>query len=334
MKAYQYRMGGSIDELKLVDLPEPSAGPGEVVVRMRAASINFRDLLVVSGRYPRGQQDLIVPLSDGAGEIVDRGEGVTELAVGDRVTPIFFQDWDRGPMRDSDSHSALGGSIDGVAAEYRVFCADKVVKIPAHLSFAEASTLPCAALTAWNGLHGPRPVVAGDTVLTLGTGGVSIFALQFAHAAGACVAITSSSDEKLAKARALGASYTINYRTNPDWSAQLRELTGNRRADHVIETGGGGTLLQSIQSTRRDGWIHIIGLISPGEIDPVHILLAGVTLRGTEVGSRDMFAAMNRSIEHSSVKPVIDRSFAFEDLPEALRYLETGSHFGKITIEI
>ena len=332
MKAYQYRMGGTIDDLVIVDLPVPTPGAGQVLLRMKAASLNFRDLLVVHGRYPRGQQEVIVPLSDGAGEVVQLGAGVGDLAVGNRVAPLFFQSWQRGPMTDGDSGSALGGSIDGVAAEYRVFDADKVIKIPAHLSYAEAATLPCAGLTAWNGLHGPSPVVAGDTVLTLGTGGVSIFALQFAHAAGARVIVTSSSDAKLAKARALGADLVVNYASNPEWAATVRAMTEGRGVDHVIETGGGGTMLRSIQSTRRNGWIHVIGLVAPGEVDPVHILLGGVVLRGTEVGSREMFAAMARSIEQSRISPVIDRTFDFHALPEALRYLESGGHFGKVVI--
>ncbi|WP_068072441.1 zinc-dependent alcohol dehydrogenase family protein [Novosphingobium lentum] len=334
MKAYRYTMGSTLDELALVDLPDPIAGPGQVLLRMRAASLNYRDLLVVQGRYPRGQLDVISPLSDGCGEVVAVGEGVDRFAVGDSAIPLFFQSWLRGPMLDSDGESALGGSLDGVAAQYRVFDADKVIRAPRNLNFAQAATLPCAALTAWNGLHGPRPLVAGETLLTLGTGGVSTFALQFAHAAGARVIVTSSSDEKLAKARALGADCTINYREHPEWSAKVREFTNGRGADHVIETGGGGTMLESVRSTARNGWIHVIGLVAPGQIDPVHVLLAGVTLRGTEVGSREMFEAMNRSIEKSRIEPLVDRVFEFEELPAALRYLEQASHFGKVVIRI
>lgn len=312
----------------------PVVRPGTVLVRMRAASLNFRDVLVVTGRYPRGQQETIIPLSDGAGEIVELGDGVEGFVVGDKVAPIFFQSWDRGPMHDNDSASALGGSIDGVAAEYSLFPSSGVIKVPNHLSYEEAACLPCAGLTAWNGLHGSSPVEAGDTVLTLGTGGVSIFALQLAQASGARVIVTSSSDEKLAKARGLGADHTVNYGSFPNWGAEVRQWTGGEGVDHVIETGGGGTLLQSIQATRRGGAIHIIGLIAPGEIDPVHILLGGVTLRGTEVGSREMFEAMNRSISHSQIRPIIDRVFGYEELPDALHFLAEGSHFGKIVIQI
>ena len=334
MKAYQYRMGEPISALKIVDLPMPSVGPGQVLVKMHAASLNFRDLLVVTGQFPRAQQDVIIPLCDGAGEVVKVGSGVTTLKVGDRVTPLYSQSWMAGEMQDSDTAWSLGGCIDGVAAQYRAFGEMGVLKFPDHLSYAEAATLPCAGLTVWNSLHGPRPLSAGDTLLTLGTGGVSIHAVQMAHAAGAEVIVTSSSDEKLARARALGADHVINYVKTPDWDVAVREITGGRGADHVIENAGGATLLRSIKSTRRGGWIHIIGLIAPGEIDPVHILLSGVMLRGQEVGSREMFAAMNRSLAHSRIKPVVDKVFAFDQLADALGELGTGKHFGKLVLSI
>ena len=334
MKAYQYRMGEPIAALKLVELPMPSVGPGQVLVKMHAASLNFRDLLVVTGQFPRTQQDVIIPLCDGAGEVVEVGSGVTTLKIGDRVTPLYNQSWMAGEMQDSDTAWSLGGCIDGVAAEYRAFGEMGVLKFPDHLSYAEAATLPCAGLTVWNSLHGLRPLTAGDTLLTLGTGGVSIHALQMAHAAGAEVIITSSSDEKLARAKALGADHVINYVTTPDWDVAVRKITGGRGVDHVIENGGGETVLRSIKSTRRGGWIHIIGLIAPGEIDPVHILLSGVTLCGKEVGSREMFAAMNRSLAHSKIKPVVDKVFAFDQLADALGELGKGKHFGKLVLSI
>jgi len=334
MKAYQYRLGGSMKDLSIVERAPPRPGPGQVLVRMRAASLNYRDILVVTGKYPRAQQDSIIPLSDGAGEITELGAGVTGFSVGDRVAALFFQSWTRGEMRDRDSHTALGGSIDGVAAQYCVFSADSTLRIPEHMSFEEGATLPCAALTAWNGVTGPRAVRSGDTVLTLGTGGVSIFALQLAKSAGASVIVTSSSDEKLARARKLGADDAINYVTTPDWHVAVRGLTGGRGVDHVIETAGGGTMERSIASTRRGGFIHVIGLVAPGQFDPVHILLGGVTLRGTEGGSLEMFASMNRAMAQAKIKPVIDRVFAFEALPAALDYLQTGRHFGKIVVTI
>lgn len=334
MKAYQYTLGGGIDDLVVVDLPEPRAGPGQVVVRMRAASLNFRDILVTTGRYPRAQKEIVIPLSDGAGEIADVGAGVSGLAIGDRVCPLYFQSWQSGPMLDHYGETALGGSIDGIAAEYCVFDADKVIRFPDHLSFAEAATLPCAGLTAWNGLHGPVPLVAGDAMLTLGTGGVSIFALQFAAAAGATTIITSSSDKKLERAAALGAHHDINYNADTEWGTAVRTITGGRGVDHVIETGGGGTMMQSVAATRRYGWIHGIGVIAPGAVDPVHMMLAGIIFRGTEVGSRAMFEDMNRSLARSAIHPVIDRSFAFAELPQALKSLAEGSHFGKIVVAL
>lgn len=334
MNAYQYRMGEAISALQIVDLPMPVAGPGQVVVKMHAAALNFRDLLVVTGQFPRSQQEVIIPLCDGAGEVVEVGSGVTALKVGDRVTPLYNQSWMAGEMQEADTAWSLGGCVDGVAAEYCVFGELGVLKFPGHLSYQEAATLPCAGVTAWNGLHGPRPLVAGETLLTLGTGGVSIHALQMAHAAGAEVIVTSSSDEKLARAKALGADHVINYQSTPDWDEAVREITGGRGADQVIENGGGATLLKSIRATRRGGWIHIIGLIAPGEIDPVHILLSGVHLRGLEVGSREMFAAMNRSLAHSGIKPVVDKVFAFDQLAEALGDLGSGKHFGKLVLSI
>ena len=334
MQAYQYRMGEPISALQIVELPVPAVGPGQVLVRMHAASLNFRDLLVVTGRFPRVQQEVIIPLSDGAGEVVAVGEDVTSLVVGDRVTPLYCQTWMAGEMEDRDTAWSLGGCIDGVAAQYRVFGEQGVLKFPDHMTYHEAATLPCAALTVWNSLHGSCPLAAGDTVLTLGTGGVSIHALQMAHAAGAEVIVTSSSDEKLARAKALGADHVINYVSTPDWDVAVRAITGGRGVDHVIENGGGATLHRSIKSTRRGGWIHIIGLIAPGEIDPVHILLSGVTVRGKEVGSRAMFAAMNRSLAHSRIRPVVDKVFAFDQLAEALGTLGTGQHFGKLVLSI
>jgi hypothetical protein len=334
MKAYQYRMGEPIAALQIVDLPMPSVGPGQVLVKMHAAALNFRDILVVTGQFPRAHQDVIIPLCDGAGEIIEVAGDVSALKVGDRVTPLYNQRWMAGEMQDSDTAWSIGGCIDGVAAEYRVFDAMGVLKFPDHLSYAEAATLPCAGVTAWNALHGPRPLAAGETVLTLGTGGVSIHALQLAHAAGAEVIVTSSCDAKLARAKALGADHVINYAATPDWDLAVREITGGRGVDHVIENAGGATMLRSIRSTRRGGWIHVIGLIAPGEIDPVHILLSGVIVRGQEVGSREMFAALNRSLAHSGIKPVVDKVFAFDQLPAALGELGSGGHFGKLVLTI
>jgi NADPH:quinone reductase-like Zn-dependent oxidoreductase len=334
MKAYKYPVGGSIEDLELIEIDTPRPAAGQVLVRMRAASLNFRDLLVVSGKYPRAQQDTIIPLSDGAGEVVELGRDVTGFAVGDRVLPVFFQSWLRGPMLPGDTASALGGSIDGVAAQYRVFEAERIVHFAPHLSFVEASTLPCAGLTAWNGLNGPVPISSADTVLTLGTGGVSIFAMQLARASGARVVITSSSDAKLERARDLGANSIVNYRSDPEWDVSVRALTQGRGVDHVIETGGGGTMQRSISCTRRGGWVHVIGLVAPGTIDTVHVLLSGVILRGTEVGSLEMLKALNRAVDNARLHPVVDRVYEFSALPAALRDLAAGEHFGKLAITI
>lgn len=332
MKAYQYRKGSTLSDLCLVECPVPRPGPGQVLVKIHSVSLNYRDLLVVTGKYPGFQPDNLIPLSDGAGEVVELGNGVESLKIGARVTPSFFQSWKRGEMLDTDRESTLGGSVNGVAAQYCVFDADGLLEIPPHLGFEEAATLPCAALTAWNGLHGPQPLTAGETVLTLGTGGVSIFALQLAQAAGAKVVITSSSEKKLEKAHDLGADKCINYAECLDWEKEVLEFTDGRGVDHVIETVGGGTIGKSIVSTRRGGWIHVIGLISAGQIDSADVLLGGVKLRGVEVGSLEMHAAMNRSFSHSLITPVIDRSFPFGALPDALRYLQGGHHFGKVIL--
>lgn len=334
MKAYRFDKGGTIDDLMIIERDIPRPKDGEVLVRMRAASLNFRDILVATSRYPRSQPDSIVPVSDGAGEVVEVGAGVTRVAIGDRVSPCFFQAWLRGAMEPGDGDSALGGSIDGVLAEYCVFAEAGLVRVPDHLSYEEASTLPCAALTAWNGLYGGHPLAAGQTVLVLGTGGVATFAVQFAHAAGARVIVTSSSDDKLAKARALGADEGINYSADTAWEQTVLALTQRRGVDHVIETAGGATTQQSIACTRRGGSVHVIGVMAPGLIDPVSILLGSVTVRGTEVGSREMFEAMGRLISHAAIRPVIDRSFAFDDTRQAYRYLEAAKHQGKVVISI
>jgi NADPH:quinone reductase-like Zn-dependent oxidoreductase len=247
MKAYQYRMGEPISALRIVDLPMPRVGPGQVLVRMHAAALNFRDLLVVTGQFPRAQQEVIIPLCDGAGEVVEVAGDVSTLKVGDRVTPLYNQRWMAGEMQDGDTAWSLGGCIDGVAAEYRVFGEMGVLKFPDHLSYAEAATLPCAGVTVWNALHGLRPIAAGDTLLTLGTGGVSIHALQMAHAAGAEVIVTSSSDEKLARAKALGADHVINHAAF-DQKHPARRLDSHHRADRAGRNRSGPHLAE-----RRDG---------------------------------------------------------------------------------
>jgi NADPH:quinone reductase-like Zn-dependent oxidoreductase len=333
VKAFEIQGGFGLAALRMVERTEPQAGLGQVVVRMRAAALNYRDLLVVRGQYNPRMPLPRVPLSDGAGEVVELGSGVTEWAVGDRVAGCFFQDWSAGPLSDRAAKSALGGAIDGVAAELVAFRSEGLVRVPKHLNWDEAATLPCAAVTAWHALvvGGLQP---GQTVLTLGTGGVSLFALQFAKLVGSRVILTSGSNDKLARARELGADEGINYRNQPEWDRRVRELTGGEGVDQVVELGGAGTLPLSMRSVRSGGRINLIGVLTgaAGEVNPLPAVMKGLTIQGIFVGSRAMFEAMNRALEHHQVRPVIDRSFGWADLPAALTYLESGQHFGKIVV--
>ncbi|HKP11061.1 MAG TPA: NAD(P)-dependent alcohol dehydrogenase [Blastocatellia bacterium] len=333
MKAYEVRQFG-IDNLAPVERDEPQAAAGEVIVRLRAASLNYRDLMFVKGTYNPKAKLPAVPFSDGAGEVTALGEGVTRWRVGDRVCPIFVQGWIEGPATMQKNRTALGaGDRDGVLREMAAFHEDALVKIPEHLSYEEAATLPCAAVTAWNALVHSGNLKAGETVLALGTGGVSVFALQIARMYGARVIITSSSDEKLARARELGASETINYQKTPDWDKEVAVLTSRFGVDHVIEVGGAGTLSKSLNAARVGGHVALIGVLaSGGSFNPISVLMKGVRLQGVFVGSRQMFEEMNRAIEANHLRPVIDRTFAFDEVADALRYMESGSHFGKIVI--
>jgi NADPH:quinone reductase-like Zn-dependent oxidoreductase len=334
MKAYELTQFG-LENLVLVEREKPRPGPNEVVVRFHAASLNFRDLMFVKGVYnPRAKLPAI-PLSDGAGEVVEIGSDVSQWKTSDRVCPIFNQSWLEGRPSLRKNRATLGaGDLDGVAREYGAFNENGLVRIPEHLSFEEAATLPCAGVTAWNALVESGRLRAGDTVLTLGTGGVSVFALQFSKMHGAAVIATSSSVEKLNRARELGANETINYRLTPDWDKEVSRLTNNIGVDHVVEVGGTGTLSKSVNSTSVGGHVALIGVLaSGGDFDPRRILMKGVRLQGIFVGSRQMFEDMNSAIEVNRMRPVISRIFAFEELAEALKYMETGSHFGKIVIK-
>ena len=334
MRAWQIQSAEGIDGLKLATLSPAEPGPGEVRVRVRASSINYRDLSVVSDPVARGIPLPRIPNSDGAGEVLAVGAGVSEFIPGDRVAGWFFQNWADGACSPEAMASALGGALDGMLAEEVILKAAGVVKIPGHLSDAEAATLPCAALTAWRALVDVGRVKAGDTVLLLGTGGVSIFALQFACLMGARVIITSSSDEKLARARALGAWQTVNYRDNPDWEKVVLEMTEGRGVDLTVEVGGAGTLEKSIAATRIAGIIGLIGVLSGGEINPRPIMAKSITLQGIYVGSRRLFQDMNRAIAAAELRPVIDRTFAFDEAPEAYRAMRAAGHFGKLVIEV
>jgi NADPH:quinone reductase-like Zn-dependent oxidoreductase len=334
MKAYQIQTAAGIDGLTLLDLPVPKPGAGQVLIRVRATSLNYRDTAVVSGRYP-GQILPMIPLSDGAGEVIEVGEAVTRVQVGARVAGIFFQDWIAGKLTREKIKSALGGAIDGMLAEYVVLNQDGLVHLPAHLSYEEGATLPCAAVTAWQALVDRGRLTAGETVLLLGTGGVSIFALQFAKILGAKVIITSSSDEKLAQAKQLGADETINYKTFPNWDEKVYELTQQQGVDQVIEVGGAGTLEKSLRSTGVGGRISLIGVLGgAGDVNHTQMLMKSIDVQGIYVGSREMFEAMNRAIALHQIKPMIDHVFPLTEAPEAYRHLLSGSHFGKVVIQL
>ena len=311
---------------------------GQVLVRIHAASLNYRDILVSDGRYPRPYAENLIPVSDGAGEVVQVGDDVTEYKVGDRVCGLFHQYWIDGEFKDEHMGGTLGGGIQGMLQHYRVFDTKGLIKFPAHLSYEEASTLPCAALTAWNALaENPTQHIGPDqTVLVLGTGGVSIFAIQFAAAAGARVIVTSSSDAKLAKAKELVATDFINYSKNPNWDEKVREITNGRGVDHVMEVGGAGTLERSLKAVKRGGQIHMIGVLAgSASVDyGAAILFGGLTLRGLLVGSKGMFERMNRTIQHHNIKPVVDRVFPFAEAKEALEYFSSQKHVGKVVIRI
>jgi NADPH:quinone reductase-like Zn-dependent oxidoreductase len=334
MKVYEYQKFG-LENLTLVERDEPRAAAYEVVVKFRAASLNYRDLMFAKGVYNPNARLPAVPCSDGAGEVVAVGDSVTRWKVGDRVCPIFTQGWLEGRRSSQKDRTALGGGdLDGVLREYGAFHENGLVRIPDHLSFEEAATLPCAAVTAWNALIDTGRLKAGETVLTLGTGGVSIFAVQFAKMHGARVIATSSSDEKLARVRKLGADETINYKKTPDWDKEVARLTGGTGVDHVVEVGGAGTLAKSVNSARTEGIVYVIGVLAGGGgIDHVRVLMKGIRLQGIMVGSRQMFEEMNRAIVANGLKPVIDRTFPFEEAREALKYMESGSHFGKIVLK-
>ncbi len=320
------------DHLRLEDRPSPAPGPGEVSVKVRAASLNYRDLLVVSGKYNPRMPLPRVPGSDASGEVTAIGDGVAPFQIGDRVCGTFFQDWIDGPITEAAAKSALGGATDGAFAEEVLFAERGLVTMPSHLSFEEAACLPCAALTAWNALTGAFDP-AGKTVLVQGTGGVSLFALQFAVALGAKVFISSGNDEKLRKALNLGATAGVNYRTTPDWEKWVRQQTGNAGVDLVVEVGGAGTLEKSVKSLRHGGQIALIGVLAGGSgFDPLPLMMKAATLRGIFVGSRTQFIAMNTFLEQNTIHPILDRVFRFEELPAALEYLESAKHFGKVVL--
>jgi len=337
MKVYELKKGAtSLDALVRAERPDPQPGPGEVAIRIRATSLNYRDQMIVTGNYFSGavSRDTI-PLSDGAGEVAAVGAGVKRFKTGDRVAGTFFQGWISGPM--VERFPALGVPLDGVLAEQIVLHEDGVIAIPPSISIEQAATLPCAGLTAWNALMvSGKSVKPGDTVLCIGTGGVSIAALQFAKAAGARVIVTSSSDEKIKRAGILGASDGVNYKRFPDWEKEVLRITGGRGADHVIENGGAGSLTRSFEVAAFGGKVALIGFLAgvKGDINPAILMMKSGTMAGIGVGSRAMFEDMNRAIEVNKIKPLVDKVFPFDQAADAYRCQAAGDFVGKVVIAI
>jgi NADPH:quinone reductase-like Zn-dependent oxidoreductase len=341
MRAYPVTQFG-LEHLQQAELPPLHTAPGMVLIKVHAVSLNYRDLLIVQGFYNPKMALPRIPCSDGAGEIIAIGEGVTRVGVGDRVCGIFMQHWLDGPLTAEKSKAALGGDIDGMLAEYVLLHQDGVVRFPEHLTYEEAATLPCAGVTAWNALHHggnpARPTLPGETVLIQGTGGVSIFALQFAKLLGAKVIGTSSSEEKLARAYTLGLDAGCNYKQRPDWSKWVGEVTHGVGTDRIIEVGGAGTFGQSLRAARVEGMVAQIGVLSGGTItEPLAltpILHKQLRVQGIYVGSRAMFEEMNAAITTAKLHPVVDHVFPLDQAREAFLHMQSAAHFGKIVIRV
>jgi NADPH:quinone reductase-like Zn-dependent oxidoreductase len=337
VKVWTVDGGFGLDQLTPAQRPSPDPGPGQILLRMKAASLNYRDLLMIRGHYNPRQPLPLVPCSDGVGEVLAVGPGVTRFAVGDRACPIFAQAWIGGEPDADAGRSTLGGPIDGTLQQLMVVHEQSAVHPPAHLSDEEAACLPCAGVTAWRALVTEGGVKSGDTVLTLGTGGVSLFAVQIAKMLGARVVVTSSRDGKLARAKALGADHGINYRRDTAWGKSVAKWTEGRGVDLVMELGGAGTLNQSLRAVRVGGTISLIGVLdgASGEVPLTRILMRGVRVQGVFVGNRQDFEALNRALTaHPDVRPQVDRVFGFDEVPAALDYLSQGVHMGKVVVRI
>ena len=337
MKSLQFDAPWGLESLRVADVPDPEPSPGEVLIRMRAISLNYRDLMMITGAI-RGKSDVeapLVPFSDGCGIVEKIGEGVVRFAVGDRVCPIFFQDWIDGPPTAPKLATPLVHPISGVGRELAVYPQHGLVKVPDILTDAEAASLPCAGVTAWQGLFANINLLPGSTVLLIGTGGVSILGLQFAAAAGCQTIILSSSDDKLARAAAMGATHGINYRQHPEWAREVRRLTHGKGVDLVLEVGGNGTLRKSLRSLRVGGHLALIGLLDSGasDFDTASLLGSQASIKVISVGSREHFEQMNVLIEMAGIRPVIDRAFPWTQAADALAYLKSGQHFGKVVLE-
>lgn len=336
MRAWYIDNGFSINNLKWATAPDEHLEDYGVRVKIHACSLNYRDLMVVRGHYNPNQKLPLIPLSDCAGEVVEVGAKVADFAVGDRVCGLFSQDWCHGPPTDAAGKATLGSPLHGVLSDYRTFLPQGLIQIPDYLSYEEAATLPCAATTAFNALAYQSGIGPSGQVLILGTGGVSLFALQFAQAFGLSALITSSSDEKLAKARTIYDVPSINYQKYPDWHQVVLDMTKGEGVDVVVEVGGAKTLPKSIKATKKGGSVCVIGVLS-GVLEPLdlrHILMNQLRIQGVFVGPKTVFAAMNRVLQHQKIKPVIDRVFAFDKAPLAFSYLESQAHFGKVVIKV
>ncbi len=337
MRAMELRNEWTPDNIVLAERPKPAPGPGQVLIKMQAASLNYRDTVMARRGYGRRSGNLpLVLCSDGAGTVEAAGAGVGRVKAGDLVCPIFSLNWLGGSFREENWATTLGGPLDGTMQDYMCVPEQAVVKAPAHMSAAEAATLPCAAVTAWNAMVTQGQVKAGDMVLIQGTGGVSLFALIFAKLMGAATILTSSSDEKLARGRSYGADHVINYKTTPEWAKAAREMGGGRGVDHVVEVGGSGTLEQSIRAVRQSGVISLIGVLSgaAGELNLGPVVTQNIRLQGITVGGRDVFEDMNRALALHKVRPPIDpKRYAFAEFPAALKSFPSGKHFGKVVVE-
>jgi NADPH:quinone reductase-like Zn-dependent oxidoreductase len=336
MKAYHVHPGQNFDGIVPIERTLPAPGPHEVRVRIRAVALNYRDLMVIRGDYNGGNAAPVVPASDGAGDVIEVGDQVTRFKVGDRVATTFFASWIEGRQTPEKSRHSFGGSIDGVLAQEIVVSQDALFKVPDHLDYNEAATLTCAGATAWNSLFVEGRARPGDSVLLLGTGGVSIWGLQLAKAAGLHAVITSSSDTKLDRARRLGADATINYTTTPEWHEDVLRATGGEGVEVVIEVGGAGTLKKSLLSTRMGGTVAIVGGVSGwgSEVDPFQMIRGAKHVTGIYVGSLAMLEDLARFVALHRIKPVVDRVFPFDQARAAYEYLDSGSHFGKVVIAV
>lgn len=335
MKAWRIEEAFGVEHLSLADLPTPSPKAGEVLLKMNAASLNYRDMVTVAGGYGKTVKIPLIPCSDGVGTLVEAGPGANKFAIGSRLSPTFFPKWLDGPANASVLPEGLGGAYDGTLCQYMVVREETCVSVPEHLSDVEVASLPCAALTAWSALFEQDNFSSSDRLVIQGTGGVALFALLFAKAVGGEVLITSSSDEKLERARELGADHTVNYYDVPNWSHEVKKIWSDG-ADHVIELGGAQTLEQSIRSVRIGGHISLIGVLTGTNSTSLPlplILMRNVRIQGVTVGSKAAFERMNAFITKHKIKPIIDQVFGFEDVKKAFKYLESGQHFGKVCVE-